>query len=526
MKTYISIVIAIILFGCVTTAYAGLADSPWPMYMHDARHTGRSEYVGPEYPSIKWEFYLEEDEGDAPPVVGADGTIYAVSVPKYDDTSLYAINPDGTLKWKVALGGNLYAFSPAIADDGTIYVNVSNKYLYAISPEGKRLWAFDTGDVNKFSPTIGPDGTIYFASVRGLWAISPDGTEKWHFPLYGYIISSPAIDEEGNIYINTNYDLYSISPNGEENWNYPVYKGGFSGRILTTSPSIGNDGTVYVGTGRGESPYSSGDIRALNPDGTLIWQTSMDDHANFAPAISDDGTIYASAKYSGTAWGVSESLYSIDPNGKRNWYFRARGPIPSNIIIDADGMVYFFWEDPCRTNYLYALYPDGTEKWRLLSKGWITSLCFGGDRIIYAKSGRYIYAIGEEDNIKVRLQLEPPKTCFSIDDNLKLLLDLKTPSRQTTADLYLALYRRHDDDLLFFPAWNQTPEPFLKNSELPPDLSLDDVTLLDLRLPSDSPPIKLSYNLFYTFLFFTTEPGTLNLSSNLALVEFEYNESQ
>jgi outer membrane protein assembly factor BamB len=47
------------------------------------------------------------------------------------DSYLYAINPDGTLKWKY-LTGSAMESSPAIASDGTIYVGSGDNYLYAI----------------------------------------------------------------------------------------------------------------------------------------------------------------------------------------------------------------------------------------------------------------------------------------------------------------------------------------------------------------------------------------------------------
>jgi outer membrane protein assembly factor BamB len=62
---------------------------------------------------------------------GADNTIYVGS----DDNSLYAINPNGTLKWSYQTGDNVFS-SPAIGADGTIYVGSKDYYLYAIQGLG------------------------------------------------------------------------------------------------------------------------------------------------------------------------------------------------------------------------------------------------------------------------------------------------------------------------------------------------------------------------------------------------------
>ena len=66
------------------------------------------------------------------PAIGADSTIY---VGFYHDNSLYAINPDGTLKWSYQTGGYVDS-SPAIGTDGTIYVGSNDYYLYAIQGLG------------------------------------------------------------------------------------------------------------------------------------------------------------------------------------------------------------------------------------------------------------------------------------------------------------------------------------------------------------------------------------------------------
>ena len=59
--------------------------------------------------------------------MGADGTIYVGSY----DHHLYAVNPDGSQKWKFATG-DFVASSPAVGADGTIYVGSYDHHLYAV----------------------------------------------------------------------------------------------------------------------------------------------------------------------------------------------------------------------------------------------------------------------------------------------------------------------------------------------------------------------------------------------------------
>jgi len=95
---------------------AGLADTPWPMFHGNLRHTGLSPYdTSNNDGTLKWT-YTTWDYVRSSPAIGSDGTIYVGSGDK-----LYAINPDGTLKWTSTTGDGVES-RPAIGGDGTIYV--------------------------------------------------------------------------------------------------------------------------------------------------------------------------------------------------------------------------------------------------------------------------------------------------------------------------------------------------------------------------------------------------------------------
>jgi outer membrane protein assembly factor BamB len=90
---------------------------------------------------------------------------------------LYAINPDGSLKWAYSTGGDVHS-SPAVGADGTVYVGSSYPVakLYAIHSDGSLKWAYTTGDWVRSSPAIGADGTVYVGSWDNkLYAIGPGG---------------------------------------------------------------------------------------------------------------------------------------------------------------------------------------------------------------------------------------------------------------------------------------------------------------------------------------------------------------
>lgn len=106
---------------------------------------------------------------------------------------------NGALKWKFKTGMGIF-YTPAIAEDGTIYV--CSDHLYAINPDGTEKWRF-TEDWPFTSPAVGRDGVIYFGAVAyNFHAIHPNGTEKWRFNSTdpGYY-TEPVVRDNGDILI-------------------------------------------------------------------------------------------------------------------------------------------------------------------------------------------------------------------------------------------------------------------------------------------------------------------------------------
>ena len=108
----------------------------------------------------KWEF---AGDWTANPVIAADGTIYVGNF-----ESVVALSADGAQIWKAAVP---IAGAPALAADGTIYVpsqdvgkgqNGSNLFsLYALNPKGAIKWRLAVDALIEHGPTIAPDGTVY-----------------------------------------------------------------------------------------------------------------------------------------------------------------------------------------------------------------------------------------------------------------------------------------------------------------------------------------------------------------------------
>ena len=374
----------------------GPMDSPWPMKCHDTHHTSQSPYSTVNTYVEKWRFYFTGWVEDTP-VIASNGVIYCKGAYNVLDRYIYAIYPNGTEKWKFKTGGLILGSSPAIAEDGTIYVGAWDSILYAINSDGTLKWKFNTNGGNiASSPTIGEDGTIYFGDLGDfgynskIWAVNPNGTEKWHYTIDDRIYSDPCIGNDGTIYIGSDDTyLYAMNPDGTLKWRYKtgdyikgpasiaddgtVYIGSYDdylyavypnngsmkwkckiGQGTALNPSIANDGTIYVGCQR---------LYAVNPDGTIKWSSDMGGNRHIdssSPAIAEDGTIYFGTNIGN---GDGGEIIAVNPDGTEHWRKKiANKWVESSPSIAEDGTVYIGSSYAMSKGYLHAFGPQETNE--------------------------------------------------------------------------------------------------------------------------------------------------------------------
>ncbi len=355
-----------------------LSNSPWPTAHHDFRRTGQGDYGGATG-KLEWMFYTKYVVFTSP-VIGPDGTIYIDSDNhsfqiKHSNSTLYAINSNGTIKWTFRMNGRIGG-SATISSSGTIYI-MSNYHIYAVNPNGTKKWTIHTTRLVSGTPAIGDHGTVYVSTTSlmdsslkpQLYAINPNGTVKWTFKTHG-AANSPAIGKNRTIYINcdnwprTGSTLYAMRPNGTVKWAFRTI--GYNG-FINPAPAIGNDGTIYLGS-------ENHNLYAINPNGAVKWVYHAKGPINFPPAIGKDGTIYVyynkiKYQHENYPWpgysihSISSILDAVRPNGTKKWRYQIRGSIGSSPIIGKNGTIYFAGAERAFKGKLCAIRPDGTLKW-------------------------------------------------------------------------------------------------------------------------------------------------------------------
>ena len=288
--------------------------APWPQFQHDARHRGQSPFVGPQTNTIKWSFVpaIVPPVGGFvnTPVVGPDDIIY-IGAGTQSQGRLFALHPDGSLKWQSALLPAAPT-NPAVITDGMIIIIVgtedSGTDIIAFDDNGNTLWTFPVGNRVDFV-TVSQDGTVYATSEDGfLFSLTPTQTqaiENWRVQLGRRTLvgSSPTVGQDGTIYVvdrqpsPRNSPLFAINPtNGSIIWTNFLPSGTASSALLLT------DDTVVVAT-----PSS---LQGFNPtDGRTVFTVSYPFGSPTIPILLPDGTIAVGVRESGG----NGTLHRINP---------------------------------------------------------------------------------------------------------------------------------------------------------------------------------------------------------------------
>jgi len=314
------------------------------------------------------------------PVIGIDKTIYVGG----SDNKLYAINPNGSIKWSLALTGGRIR-TPAISSTGGIYV-ADGYSLYSIHPNGSIEWDTKTFTQEPWFPQTGPpyitftsditiyNDIIYFGETVGRFgAITLGGSMKWHAKDDRYqgptIYVAPTIGFD-RLFIKDVEGMFGSYSLGIGNlWFYWWYPG-YTGDMTLYPLPIGADGYLYVNLFGFLSPVDY-------QNGLTTGHLPSYDHSG-GIGISSDGTVYV-----GSTTGYFYAFKNNSGVLAIKWAFPADGAIMSSPAIGSDGTVYFGTDN----GKVYAVDKNGSKKWEYSTGGAVmTALAIGPDGTLYAGS--------------------------------------------------------------------------------------------------------------------------------------------
>ncbi|MBV9323376.1 MAG: PQQ-like beta-propeller repeat protein [Chloroflexi bacterium] len=406
------------------------------MYQQDPQHSGRSSFAGPrQQASVLRRYDLSTPDNipsdpamprvdvQASGVVGADGAFYVADFPGV----LFALQNSSTASdqlqvvWRFhpPMAGS-YHGTPALNSDGSvIYLGFASggfnapgsATLYALNtapsgPSPQMVWSVDLGATRVMaSPTVGPEGTIYVGTAAGqLFAVTSDGKVKWTAMTGPTLKSAPALGSDGTVYHPTSDGkMYAVDPQGQIKWSFDFGEhlgptplltstpsgpgggggGGASGIGSGASPTVGPDGTIYIGA-------NNSNMYAVAPDGSMKWVFEAERELAgiwTTPALSADSkTIYFGANKGG--------IYAVNTaDGSKRWQFPVYGSIFASSVLDSRGTLY----TGTTIEHLYAVdSASGEQLWDLDVKNqiWCAPSIRPDGTLIFADRGGVVQVVG------------------------------------------------------------------------------------------------------------------------------------
>jgi len=379
--------------------------SSWQTLGGRFTRAGQSDYPGPKIGCVKWTFALPAPVISSP-VVGVDKRIHLAC----QDGKLYTLGQDGTIVWTFDAGVPLTS-GPTLGGDGSVLVGCERGILHVIDPRGRERWTHYTGDSIHACPALAPNGHIYVGSMDGaLHALDTDGSELWTTHVSGFetlpgaVFASPTVGEDGTLYVGALYDpnLYALDPNdGSVRWSFTFSSEGWP----VASAVMGAGGILY------QVLMNDTQLYAINAsDGSLQWRLDLKNEAweDCEPARPYSSTCTPSDGWSEPVLGADGTIYvslddpylrAIDPNGSLLWSTRLGNVGGFTLTSAQNGLVYA----ACDDGALYVVDANGLEVARIQTDQWLNYPVVSGDNLLVACSAGEASAADDVNEIQENL---------------------------------------------------------------------------------------------------------------------------
>jgi len=394
----------------------------WPMYRHDAAHTGCSNTTVPTaLPKQLWNCTLEPEPVSFP------------NSPTVTDSFVFVKSADHLSCFDAFTGAKLWSFpvvsytnsAPAIVD-GQVYVGSVDGIIYSLDvSNGLQVSTFVTDDLFDLSPTV-VDGFVYVESSRGdVYCFDAKSCFKlWNFSTGAADTSSSPAVTGGYVYVsNDDGNVFCLNAsNGAVIWSVVV-----DGAL--GSPTF-SDGSVYFGS-------SDGNVYCLNAsDGAKVWNYTTEYNNNgpshnyhWGNKVSDTAVAYGKI-YVGSS---DFLIYCLDASlGNQIWNYTTEAEVYSAPSV-AGGCVLVGSYD----GNLYCLNAtSGSEIWRY-PVGVFSPVNAAGSAGSPALAGGTIYVVG--NGVIYALAASSHASSFQINVNTTVVVAVLVIA---SATVYVALTKR------------------------------------------------------------------------------------
>lgn len=319
---------------------------------------------------VLWRFKADSYTIRSRPAVGADGTVYAADT----DGHLYALTPGGGLKWIFNSGPGDLEQPVSVGSDGTIYI-ANLQTVFAVHPDGSLKWSRNTGALIFAGPTAGPDGNVYgadddFGNSSGLGAFVLSGAT-------GAIIAN-----KPGFSVRLGYNGFEVVFGPPNQWYFATNAAGavtpagslFAFTLGTANqlwaqpaegqPRLQPSGNIVLLDGNrihyGLVDYSSSSALVWRSMGELAGTVYPGVDAQSQVDVGPDGNVYVGALKSGVGW----SLTSLNVNGTFRWRFLDADRIPTNPAVNAQNTAVLYAANGTNEpSHVHALTTAGALLW-------------------------------------------------------------------------------------------------------------------------------------------------------------------
>lgn len=259
-------------------------------------------------------------------MVDSNGDLYFGSLDSY----MYALYPNGTLKWRKYMQGAMWSSSAQHPVEDFLYISTQSSdiafNIFALQKSsGKVMWKkFGDGGFTS-SPKLSQNGNYVFfvcASSVVYMLDSLHGTvlHKMQLDENATVMASPAVHGNNIVYVLLmSGRLLAVNVvESEIIWERIIGVGKMG---ASSSPYLGADGALYVGSGNGT-------VYKLQPlDGSIEWKTNVAAEIFFSsPRLSKDDILFIGS--------VDGPLHAFNSKtGETIWSTRTNGPLAGTVRI-------------------------------------------------------------------------------------------------------------------------------------------------------------------------------------------------